>query len=410
MSRKTARCHAAQITLALLLVLSLAWREAAAYTLNRIVADKRDSRNAALGACPQLNRLDTQTPGKLIDRRWHATLNANIRTTAATVAERQTEVEQVIMESFTAWASVTGTTLLPGSFEALNRTSEINACNSSDGRNTICFAQSDAGFSPGVLAFTNTVTSDILGEQFPTSAPPSAFVGEILDADVLFNPAESFATPSALPSFLPNQRVFDLESVLIHELGHAFGFSHSGVWGAIMYPFAPPPSQFAGSRPTPAMPDAPLSDDDRTGLRVLYPDANDTLHIGSISGRIVPANPLSLAGQPPGVMVTGIFGAHVAIDDATGAVVGATLAGWSCSDPGPAVFDGSYAIEGLPVGRSYRVFVEPLDGPVGAGNLPLDPLDRTFCRNGTTDPGWPAPFACTVPPVNTGFTTRARGQ
>ncbi len=403
---RSARLQAVRITIRLLLVLALVSREAAAYTLNRTVADMRDPANAALGACPQLNRFDTQTPGKLIDRRWNTTFGANIRTTATLAADRANEVRQSVIASFAAWTSVAGAALGPAIDPTLNET-QTAACASNDGLNTICFAQADAGFSPGVLAFTNTVTSDILGEQFPLTAPPSVFVGEILDADVLFNPAESFATPAALPSFLPTQRVFDLESVLIHELGHAFGFSHSGVWGAIMYPFAPLPGQFAGSRPTVAAPDAPLSDDDRTGLRALYPDVNDALHIGSIRGRIVPANPLSLAGQPPGVSVSGIFGAHVvAIDDATGAVAGATLAGWSCSGAGPAVFDGSYAIERLPVGRSYRVFVEPLDGPVDGGNVGNS--IQSLCRNTASDPGWPALFACTVPPVNTNFTTRSR--
>jgi hypothetical protein len=198
---------------------------------------------------------------------------------------------------------------------------------------------------------------------------------------------------------------FDLESVLIHELGHFFGFSHSAVWGAMMYPFAPTPGQFVGNRPTQGSPDAPLSDDDRTGLRVLYPDAGDALHVGSIRGRITPANPLSLAGQP--ASVTGIFGAQVvAIDEASGSVAAAALSGWSCSGAGPATFDGSYALERLPVGRSYRVFVEPLDGPVSPSHV--QGATQTLCRNATTDPGWPAQFACTVPPAYTGFTTRSR--
>jgi len=45
---------------------------------------------------------------------------------------------------------------------------------------------------------------------------------------------------------------------------------------------------------------------------------------GSIRGRIVPANPLSLPTFPPGV--TGIFGSHVvAVDAESGAVMGATM-------------------------------------------------------------------------------------
>jgi hypothetical protein len=314
---------------------------------------------------------------------------------------RLDEVEQAIVESFAVWTSVTGTTLAPSRLALLTRTITANACSSSDGQNSICFAQS-AAFAPGVLAFTNTVTSDILGEQFPPSAPPSVFIGEVLDADILFNPVSSFSTPQALPT---NSMTFDLESVLIHELGHFFGFSHSAVWGAMMYPFAPTPGQFVGSRPTQGSPDAPLSDDDRTGLRVLYPDAGDALHVGSIRGRITPANLLSLAGQP--ASVTGIFGAQVvAIDEASGSVAAAALGGWSCSAAGPAIFDGSYAIERLPVGRSYRVFVEPLDGPVSPSHV--QGATQTLCRNATTDPGWPAQFACTVPPAYTGFTTRSR--
>ena len=60
-----------------------------------------------------------------------------------------------------------------------------------------------------------------------------------------------------------------------------------------MFPFAPAPGTISGTRPTTQQSDAPLSDDDRTGLRVLYPDPADTLHQGSISGRIIPANPLA---------------------------------------------------------------------------------------------------------------------
>ncbi len=389
---------AGTLAVALVLLLPAMRGDLHGHALNRTVADKRHAANAALGACPQLNRFDTQTPGKLIDRRWNTTLGANIRTTAAGSA-RLDEVEQSILTSFNVWTSVAGTALLPGRLGALTRTTTTSACSSNDGQNSICFAQS-AAFAPGVLAFTNTVISDILGEQFP----PSAFIGEMLDADVLFNPGSDFATPSALPF---NLMTFDLESILIHELGHFFGFSHSGVWGAIMYPFAPPPGQFVGSRPTVVVPDAALSDDDRSGLRVLYPDASDTIHVGTIRGRITPANALSLAGQPAGV--TGVFGVHVvAMDEATGLVAGATLGGWSCSGQGPAVFDGSYAIERLPVGRSYRVFAEPLDGPVGPSNVAG--ATQSLCRNATTDPGWPALSACSVPLVYTNFSTRSRGQ
>ena len=172
-----------------------------------------------------------------------------------------------------------------------------------------------------------------------------------------------------------------------------------------MYPFAPAPGTLTGTRPTTQQPDAPLGEDDRTGLRVLYPDPADTLHTGSLQGRILPANPLSLPSAPPGVK--GIFGAHVvAVEAAGGAVIGGTIGGWSCAAPGPAQFDGSYEIDGLPVGQSYTVYAEPLDGTVDPSQV--SNATASLCRNPTTDPGWPPMQGCVVPAVDTSFTTRTR--
>jgi len=117
----------------------------------------------------------------------------------------------------------------------------------------------------------------------------------------------------------------------------------------------------------------------------------------------VPANPLSLPAAPPGV--TGIFLAHVvAIDSSSGAVVAGSLGGWSCQAPGPSQFDGSYEIDGLAVGRSYNLYVEPLNGAAGPATVTnaLLPLSR----NSTTDPGWPPLQACIVPAPDLEFTAR----
>jgi hypothetical protein len=158
-----------------------------------------------------------------------------------------------------------------------------------------------------------------------------------------------------------------------------------------MFPFVPAPGTFLGNRPTPQVPDAPLASDDETAVRVLYPDSSDSTHIGSITGHVLPANPLALSGEPQGT--TGIFAAQVvAVNAATGAVAAAAISGWSCSNPGPPVFDGSYTIAQLAVGASqaYQVYAEPLDGPVS----PADVFeDSTICRNALSDPGWPPQFA-----------------
>src|SRR6266481_5583877 len=115
-----------------------------------------------------------------------------------------------------------------------------------------------------------------------------------------------------------------------------------------------------------------------TDRRVLYADPADAVHYGSISGRISPANPLALPASPPGV--TGVFGAQVvAVDAASGTVVGATVGGWSCSAPGPAQFDGAYQIDGLAVGHSYTVYGEALNGAVDPSQF--DNAIASLCRN-----------------------------
>jgi hypothetical protein len=277
-----------------------------------------------------------------------------------------------------------------------------DAC-AADGVNTICFNQSDPSFATGVLSFTRIVTADVIGEQVSASSPPSTFVGEILDADILVSPSTpqvQFATPAALPG---NPTAYDLSSVLAHELGHSFGLGHSGVWPAVMFPFVPSPGTFVGSRATSQMPDAPLSDDDRAAIRTLYPVTPGGMYSGSISGRILPANPLVLSGEPGGT--TGIFPANVvAVDATTGAVIAAAVSGWSCSNPGPPVFDGTYNVESLPVAanQTYWLYAEPFDGPVETGDV----LEQTtLCRNTLTDPGWPAQFSCVTPQPRDNFST-----
>jgi hypothetical protein len=375
------------------------------YAFDQIVPDVRQPASVSGGsACPVASH-DVIAPGAIAEQ-WSTVLGTNpvtILTQDQTAAGRLNEIEAVITQSLGVWTGVSGTTLVPGTFAAVTRTTAQNACGS-DGVNSICFDQADGAFTPGILAFTRVITADIIGVQLGTGAPSSQ-VGQILDADIYFDPGNSmitFATPAALAA-APTS--YDFESLMIHELGHTLGFSHSAVLAAMMYPFAPAPGTFSGMRPTEQQPDAPLGDDDRTGLRVLYPDPADTVNVGSLSGHVLPANPLSLPASPPGV--TGIFGAHiVAVDAASGAVIGASLGGWSCVAPGPTQFDGTYEISHLPVGHSYQVYAEPLDNTVYPSLV--SPAIASLCRNPTTDAGWPPLQACVVPAVNTSFTTRIR--
>ncbi|MGA9631687.1 MAG: matrixin family metalloprotease, partial [Candidatus Acidiferrales bacterium] len=233
--------------------------------------------------------------------------------------------------------------------------------------------------------------------------PPASFAGQILDADTLFrnDGQATFATPAALAT-PQGQGAYDLESLLIHEIGHWFGFDHSAVWRAIMFPFAPPEGQFLGDRPTAEAPDGPLSDDDRTGIRVLYPDPDDTVNVGGISGRVVPANPFALAtlaAPSPGAFITGIFGAHVvAVNSDTGAVIAGTLGGWTCNAATSSLeFDGSFDIERLPVGHNYLIYAEPLVGLAQPADFSIA-LGDLCASNAAT--------VCSTPPVDTNFNPR----
>lgn len=369
-------------------------REAESYVANRIVG--------SAGGCPQLSRMNISGPGA-INRRWSTSLQtspANILTAASQSDARLDEIEQSILSSYAAWAATPGAALRPEHFGTLTRTTVQNACTpdsgSSDGLNSICFNQSSSSFSGGVLAFARVFVATSTGGG-------ASFVGQIVDADIQFSLSFSFATPAALPA---NPGAFDLESVLTHEIGHTLGSGHSAVWRAMMFPFAPAAGTFLGERPAPGNPAAQLAADDHALMRVLYPDPADTDFNGVIRGRIVPANPIVLAGLPEpsaGRPVTGIFGAHVvAVDADTGAAIAGAIGGWSCSEADlPTRFDGSYEIAGLPVGRRYKIFVEPIDGPANTGNFAIFSSTTQLCRAGTNN-------ACTPPAAMTGFTTRIR--
>lgn len=373
-----------------------------------------DTTIPSAGGCPQPDRWSLSLADPL-SRQWSTSLPLAPPTivTAATAqtAAQLTEIEQAITDSFSAWAGATGTTFnataYPGLIAPIARTNTQNACSNDaetniDGVNTICFNQESAGFTTGVLAFTRAITANAPGVSVGSSVT-STFAGQILDSDTLFCPHcnVTFATPGGL-STSQGQGAYDLESLLIHELGHWFGLDHSAVWRSIMFPYAPPPGQFLGERPTAQVPDGPLCDDDRTAIRALYPDPTDSVDVGSIRGRLVPANPFALATIPatsPGKFVTGIVGGHVVVVDAdTGSVIAGALSGWTCdaSDP-PLQFDGSFDIERLPVGHTYLIYAEPLDGLAVPGDFG-NALDTLCPQSG--------PSACTLPPVNTNFNPR----
>jgi hypothetical protein len=365
----------------------------------------------ASGGCPLPIMQDVMN-GASISRRWSTELL--YPPTIITVSEfgspdQLSEIQDTIVQSYDTWAGVTGTFInsnsYPHAFAPIQQTTVQNACTDDamdnvDGINTICFSQSSDAFVTGVLSFTEVIAVDAPGITVG-EAGPSVFAGQILDADILFCPTGqvTFATPGALPQ---SPGSYDLESLLIHEIGSQLGLDYSGLWRSAMFPFPPPPGTYLGIRPTNLTPDAPLADDDRAGLRTLYADGSDTMDIGIVSGHLLPANPFELATLPlssPGVAVSGVISAQVVAADAvTGEILAATLGGWSCSPAtGIPIFDGFYALQHLPLNRNYNIYAEPLIGPLAPEQFAN--VTAGLCNIGGV-------FFCTPPPADTNLSAR----
>jgi hypothetical protein len=196
---------------------------------------------------------------------------------------------------------------------------------STDGQNTICFTcQGDFSKDSSTLAVTITSTQ--------TSGNP----GALIDADTAFNPSKNFTTDATLPG----QTGQDLETVAVHEIGHFFGLSHSGVVKAVMFPFAPPVERSLGY-------------DDVAIISQLYPGAI-SVPTTSISGTV------RLNGSP-------VFGAHVFAESQTNAL---SFPSSIRKTPISALTDpnGSYTIAGVP-NDTYMVVAEPLDGPMSNSDI-----------------------------------------
>ena len=145
--------------------------------------------------------------------------------------------------------------------------------------------------------------------------------GHFTDADIMVD-----------PSLLTGN--FNLQMALQHEIGHVLGLDHSGVISAVMYPFL-------------SNGNASLSfdSDDRIGIATTYPKSDPTLNGATLTGRVMGST-------------GGIFGAQVVAVSDTGEPVATALTDAT----------GEFALAGIPAG-AYRIYAEPLDGPVDPNAL-----------------------------------------
>jgi len=212
---------------------------------------------------------------------------------------------------------------------------------------TIAFAEGPmtASGKPG-LDQVNLITANLTAAEWAaygidaisfTNVTTSVTTGQLVEADILFNPNVGFSTSAPTPFNLS-----DLEAVATHEVGHLLGLDHSPLASAVMFPLAPG-RIFSRT----------LTSDDTVGVSTLYPTAAFTAR-GSIDGTV-----RTMAN-------VGVFGAIVVVVGQNGQPFAATI-----TAP-----DGKYSITGLPAGN-YTLFAEPMDGPFGE-NDPVAPLSILY--------------------------------
>ena len=195
-----------------------------------------------------------------------------------------------------------------------------------DGFNTVTFSDPDFVFPIGVLAVGIT-TSFVRPDRF-LERPVRP--GEIVDADIIFNPNMSFGTPSAGTGV-------DIQSVATHEAGHLFGISHSAVQTSTMF-FVLPPGTEASS----------LELEDHIALRKAYPDPAMLMSASRLRGVVTDG----VTGEPvPGAVV-------YAIDEVSGDSIASEFT----------MLNGTFDFFGLPDG-DYYVSIHPLNGSSRIGYM-----------------------------------------
>ena len=126
---------------------------------------------------------------------------------------------------------------------------------------------------------------------------------------------------------------YNVQLALEHEVGHLLGLDHSAVLSAVMYPYVG-----GGSG-------AALDSDDRIGMAAIYRSSPTDGSGATLKGTVEGSG-------------GGIFAAQVVALNDRGEPVSTGLTDQN----------GQFELQGVPAG-SYRLYAEPLDGPVDPNNL-----------------------------------------
>ena len=176
----------------------------------------------------------------------------------------------------------------------------------------------------GVEGISVSMADDLLRNQGAIAVTAYTYdttTGKMLDADIRVDPSLFSGQVNAL-------------AALSHEVGHTLGLDHSGVLSSVMYPYVGPESV-----------PAELDTDDEIAISTMYPKGDPTLRGATLSGRVM--------GDQGG-----IFAAQVVALNEQGQPIATALTNAA----------GEFTLLTIPAGR-YRLYAEPLDGPVNVGSL-----------------------------------------
>jgi predicted Zn-dependent protease len=219
-------------------------------------------------------------------------------------------------------------TVVAGSFAVWDAVSSANITFT---RGTDTASSTSFGYDQENIVKTNLTTQQYADAGGSTALAITAsstalLTGEILDADILFNPGIDFSLDATTPS-----DKYDFESVLTHEVGHLLGLDHSAILSATMFP------RVGVGISAPRV----LSSDDIAGISSIYPNST-FLSKGSISGTVrLTSNATVYGAIVVAVNSSGLPAAHGVSDNR-----------------------GNFVIGGLDAG-TYTIYAEPMDQPYG---------------------------------------------
>ncbi|MDM7924026.1 MAG: matrixin family metalloprotease [Pyrinomonadaceae bacterium] len=166
--------------------------------------------------------------------------------TESTSIKPASDVDGAIARSFERWRQATGI-----EFEIVNsgRTNVSPSGPTGDGVSLITIAPSQANLSvfAAGAADVPATTRIFFSRQ-----------GYISEADIVLNPTQVFSTDGTFGTF-------DLEAVLVHEIGHLLGLEHAPISGAMMYRSQARNGHFASPAPN-----REISPADIAAARALY--------------------------------------------------------------------------------------------------------------------------------------------